>query len=447
MGDGDRGPKVRTVRAIILLLVALLVPQLARAQQPARWITSWAASSQGPYPSGAVVALPDQSFAFPDPAAGADDQSFRMIVRPSVWAGQARLRFSNAFSTRPVKLDDVFAGLQLSSAAVVPNSNVPVRFSGHRDVTIPPGSDVWSDPVTLPFAASGQAVALAGRKLAVSFHVVGGSGPMTWHAKGLQTSYVSLPRAGSHGGEEGEQAFLMSSTAWFFLSAVDMRMPGDTRLVVCLGDSITDGTGSTLNGDDRWPDILQRRLAARFPNRFAVVDAGIGSNQITGPESYDVQAPFGGGPAALQRIGRDVAGLSGVTTVIWFEGINDLSRKDMPSADTVIAGYRAGIAALRKAIPRVRIIGATITPALGARGNAGSDDVNQKRKSINATIRAGGLFDAYLDFERAVKDPQSDVLRPEFVPNSTIGGPGDKLHPNRAGYLAMAGAIDLDLIR
>jgi lysophospholipase L1-like esterase len=288
---------------------------------------------------------------------------------------------------------------------------------------------------------------LAGRKLAVSFHVVGASGPMTWHAKAMQTSYLSLPRAGSRGSEEGEQAFPLSTTAWFFLSAVDMEMPAETPLIVCLGDSITDGTNSTLGSDDRWPDIVQRRLAARFPNGVAVVDAGIGSNQITGPESYDVAAPFGGGPAALQRIDRDVAALSGVTTVIWLEGINDLSRKDTAAtADMVIAGYRTGIAALRRTIPGVRIIGATITPSLGAKGNAGTPETDGKRKAINAAIRAGGLFDAWVDFDRAVLDPATGQLRAIFVPNSTIGGPGDELHPNRAGYLAMAGAIDLDMI-
>ena len=427
-----------------MLFAIALLPSVTGAQQQAKWVTSWAASVQGPFPSGSALALPDQSFAFPEPTTGANDQTFRMIVRPSVWGKQARLRFSNVFGTQPLKLDGVFVALQLSSAALVPKTNTPVRFSGRGEVSIAPGKDVWSDPVTLPFSSAKEVTALAGRKLAVSFHVVGSSGPMTWHAKSLQASYVSLPNAGAHGSDDGEQAFPTSSTAWFFLDAVDMQMPGDTPLVVCFGDSITDGTGSTLSGDDRWPDILQRRLASQLPNGVAVVDAGIGGNLITGPESYSAQTPAAGGPAAIQRIDRDVVALSGVTTVIWFEGINDLSHD--VSTEKILEGLRIGIASLRKAIPGVRVVGATITPSLGAASAAGSADVDRKRKTINETIRSGGMFDAYVDFDQATVDPQSGGLKTEFVPSSTIGGPGDKLHPNRAGYLSMANAIPLETI-
>ncbi|MFC7553819.1 hypothetical protein ACFQU7_18730 [Pseudoroseomonas wenyumeiae] len=172
-----------------------------------RWATSWAASAQGPYPTGNPSAQPDQRFAFPDPAEGARDQTLRLVLRPTVWGPQARLRFSNAFGTRPLVLDGVHAGLQLGGATLVPGSNRPVRFGGQESVTIPPGGQVWSDPVELPFAADPAAALLAGRKLAVSFHVAGSSGPMTWHAKALQTSYATPPGAGAHGAEEGEQSF------------------------------------------------------------------------------------------------------------------------------------------------------------------------------------------------------------------------------------------------
>jgi hypothetical protein len=131
---------------------------------------------------------------------------------------------------------------------VVAGTNRAVRFGGNATVTIPPGESVWSDAVPVP---SGM---LDGRKLAVSFHIAGESGPMTWHAKTLTTSYLSAPGAGAKGQAEDESAFPFTTTSWYFLDAVDMMAPSDTQLVVALGDSITDGTASTLNGDDRWPN-------------------------------------------------------------------------------------------------------------------------------------------------------------------------------------------------
>ncbi len=426
-----------------LLLGAAALPAAAPAQTTPSWATSWAASAQGPYPSGSPLAMPDQSFALPSPETGASNQSMRMIVRPSVWGRQARIRFTNVFGARPVTFDGAFLGLRHSAATVARGTNRPITFSGRTTVTLAPGLAVWSDPVALPFVDDAASPLLAGRKLAISFHVVGQSGPMTWHAKSLQTSYLSDPNAGARGHEEGEAAFPHGTTAWFFIDALDMMTPAPTPVVVCLGDSITDGTGSTLNGDDRWPDILQRRLHALAPNRIAVVDAGIGANRILTPESYSTTAPVNGGPAALQRLDRDVIGLSGVKTVIWLEGINDLSKTNDATAEAVIAGLRQGVARLRAAIPGVRVVGATITPALGAGGNHGHPEEEQRRQAINSFIRTGGAYDAVADFDRAVVDPKTGGLQPAMVPSSTLGGPGDRLHPNRAGYLAMAGAIEL----
>ena len=186
----------------------------------------------------------------------------------------------------------MFVGLQHGSATLVPGTNRPVTFGGKPSVTVEPGKDVWSDAVALPFVT--DAKALAGRKLAVSFHVAGETGPMTWHAKALQTSYVTAPGAGSKGQAEDESAFPFSTASWFFLDAVDMMAPADTKVIVAFGDSITDGTASTMNGDDRWPNVLSRRLAAAG-HRAAVINAGIGGNQVAGPPEYSPQKPFPGG--------------------------------------------------------------------------------------------------------------------------------------------------------
>ena len=406
------------------------------------WKTSWAASMQGPYPVGNPSAQPDQRFAFPNPAA--NEQTMRLVVRPTLWGKQARLRFSNAFGTKPLTLDGVFVGLQMGGAAVVPMTNRGVRFSGRDAVTIAPGDSVWSDAVALPCVHD---TLLLGRKLAVSFHVVATSGPMTWHAKALQTSYVTAPGAGSRGHDESEAAFRYGTSSWFFLDALDMMAPAETPVVVCFGDSITDGTASTMNGDDRWPDILARRLHAAFGDRIAVINAGIGGNQVVGPKVYGPEAPYRGGPAAVQRLERDVLSLSGVSTVIWLEGINDFSQSGNAAVEEVEAGMRAVVGRLRARIPGARVIGATVVSALGAiDANHGFAVQDEKRRALNAFIRTGGLFDAVLDFDAATLDPRTGGLRAEFIPDSTTGGPGDKLHPNRAGYHAMAMSIDLATI-
>ncbi len=423
-------------------LAALLLPGQARAARLG-WATVWAASVQGPYPVGNPSAQPDQRFAFPEPARGARDQTLRMVVRPSLWGRQMRVRFTNALGTQPLALDGACVGLQHGGGTVLPSSTRPIRFGGAAGITIPPGGMAWSDAVVLPFARDAQAPLLSGRKVAISFHVVGESGPMTWHAKALQTSYASVPGAGSVGADESEARFPYSTASWFFLDAVDMQAPAGTPVVVGFGDSITDGTASTMNGDDRWPDVLARRLHAAFGNRVAVVNAGIGGNQVVGPAEYSAAKPFPGGPSALMRLERDVISLSGVTTVVWLEGTNDFSRNGNASAGAVMEGVRGGVARLRAALPGVRVVGATLVSALRSTSAAhGFAEQEQKRQVYNAFVRGGGVFDAVVDFDAVTLDAATGELQPQMVPDSTTGGPGDRLHPNRAGYLAMANAID-----
>ncbi len=430
-------------RALPLLPAGLaLRPAAARAARSS-WATVWAASVQGPYPVGNPSAQPDQRFAFPEPAKGARDQTLRMVVKPSLWGRQARVRFTNALGTRPLSIDGVHMGLQHGGATVLAGSSRPLRFGGAPGITIPPGGMAWSDAVILPFARDPHAGLLAGRKLAISFHVVGESGPMTWHAKALQTSYVSPPGSGSHGADESEAAFPFPTASCYFVDALDMQAPVNTPVVVGFGDSITDGTASTMNGDDRWPDVLARRLYATFGNRVAVVNAGIGGNQVVGPREYSPEKPFAGGPSALMRLERDVISLSGVTTVVWLEGTNDFSRNGNASIDAVLTGMREGVRRLREGIPGVRVVGATLVSALRSTSPAhGFAEQEQKRQVVNAFIRSGEVFDGAVDFDRATLDTTSGELQPQMVPDNTVGGPGDKLHPNRAGYLAMANAID-----
>jgi lysophospholipase L1-like esterase len=409
-----------------------------------KWVTVWTASVQGPYPVGNPSAQPVLKFAFPAPERGARDQTFRLILQPEIWGSKARLRFSNVFGTRPVSFDGIYVGLQQASATLFPNSNKQVMFGGKANVTIPPGESVWSDLITLGFTSDQKT--LTGRKLAVSFHVAGESGPMTWHAKALQTSYVSPPGSGAQGAAEDERSFPFTTASWYFLDAVDMMAPADTRVIVCFGDSITDGTASTMNGDDRWPNVLSRRLRAAG-YRAVVLNAGIGGNQVAGPSDYSPQNPYAGGPSAGARVERDVLSLSGVNAVIWLEGINDFSKNGNASIDTVQTRMKDLIARMRSRQPGLKVFGATVVTALGSTNAAhGSPEQDEKRQALNQFIRTPGAFDGVVDFDSATIDPATGGLKPEFVPESTTGGPGDKLHPNRAGYLAMGNAIDLDMV-
>jgi lysophospholipase L1-like esterase len=434
-------------RALAIIATLLIVcSQPASAQDGQKWVAAWAASAQGPYPVGNPSAQPDLRFALPEPATGARDQTFRLMLRPSVWGREARIRFSNAFGSKPLTVDEVFAGLQLGGPALLNGSNRRITFGGKSSLTVPAGEFAWSDPVGLKEAADANADALAGRRLAVSFHVIGESGPMTWHAKALTTSYISAPGSGARAQSESDAAFPFSTASWFFVDALEVRMPADSFAIVAFGDSITDGTASTMNGDDRWPDVLARRLRAIHGNRIAVVNAGIGGNQIAGPAQYGPDKPVPGGPAAEQRLDRDVLSLSGISHVIWFEGINDFSKNGNASVEQVTSAVQRSVAHLRGKQPGLKVIGATVISALGSSSPAhGFAEQDQKRRALNDFIMTSKLFDGVIDFDKVTLDPQSGGLRPDFVPESTTGGPGDKLHPNRAGYLAMGQAIDLGL--
>jgi lysophospholipase L1-like esterase len=429
----------------LFLALCLVAPGVARAQAGEKWVTSWTGSVQGPYPVGNPSAQPNLSFAFPNPADGARDQSFRLIVRPDIWGGRTRLRFSNAYGTKPVTFDGVFAGLQASGATIVPHTNHPVLFAGKPSVTVAPGQSVWSDADALPFVHGVSDPEMIGRKLAVSFHVAGDSGPMTWHAKALTTSYLTAPGAGAKGGPEGDGDYPFSTASWYFLDAVDMLAPASTQLVVAFGDSITDGTDSTLNGDDRWPDALSHRLHAVYGSKVAVVDEGIGGNRIIGPATYTPAQPFSGGPAALQRMDRDLLSLSGVTAVILLEGTNDFGKSgEGATQEAVQAGVKEFVTRVRDHIKGVHIVGATLPPNLTSTNpDHGSAAEDALCRSYNDFIRTTKLFDGFVDFYKVTVDPQTGTMKAMFIPDSTTGGPGDKLHPNRAGYQAMAAAIDL----
>ena len=281
-------------------------------------MASWAASPHGPYPSGNPSAQPDLSAVFETAAEGAVDQTFRLIVKPDLWGKTARIRLSNVFGARPVTFDDVFVGLQSSGGNVAAGTNRQVRFErGRTSVTIPAGASAASDAIELTFVDESADPLLTGRKLVVSFHVVGSTGPMTWHAKALTTSYVTAPAPVATAARKATPRFRSRpppGTSWMRSTSLP---PADTVVVACFGDSITDGTASTLNGDDRWPDVLSRRLHETYGRGFrwsTPASAGIASRRrsaidrdANGGRSFGARAVRSRRRGIVGCLGRDLA--------------------------------------------------------------------------------------------------------------------------------------------
>jgi lysophospholipase L1-like esterase len=341
-------------------------------------------------------------------------------------------------------------GLQESGANLMPRTNRRLTFGGKSSVTLPVGKEVFSDPVHLDVDGGG-----ARRALAVSLYVKGASGPMTFHAAAFTTSYLSEPGAGDHTAEAGDTSYPFSTTSWFFVDGLEVRAPASTEAIVAFGDSITDGFFSTLNEDDRWPDALQRRLRAKYGERFAVINEAIGGNMVTRAQRPPPGCTDCDGVPALDRLDRDVLSQAGVSWVVWLEGINDIGGARATAAQ-VISG-------MTEIIQRVHdrglcIIGATLTPSTGTAFNDyGTAVTDAERRKVNDFIRTSPLWDGFVDFDAATRDPNNTgYLLPIYNNNSTVGGAGydnvanqvvggigDFLHPNRAGFISMAHAFDL----
>jgi lysophospholipase L1-like esterase len=454
-----------------------------------KWVASWAASPASYFVYGAPVpqnqALgfsptksavaniqPDLSFPFPDAktsGATANNQTFRSIIKPDLWSRTMRVRLSNIWGDQPLTFNAVTVGLQEYAANIAHGTMRPVKFQGSHSVTIPPGREVWSDAVRLPWVDDdGDNPLLQGRNLAVSYSVQGDSGHMTQHSGANTTSFITGAGSGNHTGDEDGFAFEFTTTTWFFLTMLDVEAAADTTVVCAFGDSITDGTHTTLNTNDRWSNVLSRRLHNAYGNKVSVVNEGIGGNRVIPPAVVNATS----GPAAVDRLDRDVLGLSGLTHVIWLEGINDLGAGygqgavatpviESPVIHTpanIIAGYQNVVGRLHA--KGVKVYGATIVSALGMNNPAEGWDlvdfpnflasadngpvVDGFRQQINQYIRTSGLFDGVVDFDGATLDPLTGNLKAAYLPNSQLTQlPWDYLHPNHAGYNAMGLSVDI----
>ena len=343
-----------------------------------------------------------------------DDQTVRMIGRASLGGKRVRIELSNMIGAEPVEVGSVHIALHKGNGAIAEGTDRPLSFGGVASFFIPPGATVVSDPVDLDLPALGE--------FAVSVYLPHDTGPPTNHFLGLHTAYISK------GDATGSAAMPDPSTmfAYVWLSGVDVVAPSDAFAVVAFGDSITDGFATTRDTDRPWPAMLARRLHAnKSTQHVAILNAGISGNQVLRD---------GAGQSALARLDHNVLIVPGVKWVILLEGINDINlrgRQDGPgavTADELIWGYRQIIE--RCHLQHIKVIGATIMPEEGV--PTASERGEAIRQSVNQWIRAKGNFDAVVDFDVVVRDPQRPVrLKPEY-------DPGDHIHPNDTGNQAMA---------
>ncbi|WP_420235631.1 SGNH/GDSL hydrolase family protein [Streptomyces xiaopingdaonensis] len=385
----------------------LHVFDVAVREDGAGWTGSWAASTGGYAEVG-----PWQ------------DQTLRLVVHASSGGPKARVRLANTFAGSPVRIGPVSVGVQREGAQAR-GRPVPLTFNGRAGTVVPAGAEVVSDPVAFDVPT--------GADLLVSLHLPERVTAAPLHSETRQLSYVSNPGSGDRTGEPGGGSFTGRIDVWPFLTGVDTA--GGPGSVVTLGDSITDGTRSTEGANNRWPDILAARLrddSGSVP-AYGVLNHGISANRIvTDRYPGDGVSTDTAGVSAQHRLERDVLGQTSARTVVLFEGINDV--RWGTSAEEVIAGMKA-IAARARA-QGLRVVAGTVTPCEGYTDCTA--EVEARRAAVNSFLRSeDGTFDAFLDFDAAVRDPSHPTrMLPAY-------DSGDHLHPGDAGLKAMADSIDL----
>lgn len=402
----------------LALLIAATLSIGAQERGPDHWVVTWATAEAmarlGPAPSASAnpqtPARPGSRFS---------NQSIRMAAHVSIGGKRLRIKFEDGFGYEPVTIGAAHVALRTSGSDTVTGSDRTLKFNNQPGCTLQPGMVMLSDPVDLDFAPQSD--------LAVSIYIPGSTGVPTSHGTGLHDTYIQSGDATA----SGSWADAAKTQSYYYLSAIDVVAPANAGAIVAFGDSITDGSHSSNEGNHSWPALLAARLASsKATANIGVANVGIGGNRVLRDNS---------GVSALGRLDRDALTQSGVKWLMFLEGINDIGHGDTEpvTADDLIGAYKQIIARAHTA--GIEVIGCTLTPYMGA--NYSRPEGEQIRETVNAWIRQPGHFDAFVDFEAATRDSSTPPkFRPEF-------DPGDHLHPNDKGYESMANAIDLKIFK
>jgi lysophospholipase L1-like esterase len=415
---------------ILAILVAVILNLTASAENSkagGHWVSAWSTAVHAPLP---FPGLP------PPPVF--ENQTIRMVVKPTIGGERVRVRFSNVFGSTALAIGGAHLALTRQGASTVPDTDHALTFGGRTSVNIPPGAPMLSDPVEFKLEVLTE--------ITVSIFLPGKVSASSVHFWGQHDTYVSGP--GDLTGKS-ELPDSTKQTSWYWLADVEVWAADDIAATVTFGDSITDGVGAKQGEYADWPDSLAVRLAeSKKTAAMAVVNEGIGGNRIL----HD-----GAGVSALARFDRDVLAQPGVVNLIILEGINDIGfphlkprppqgeapPNESPFADQFVSAQDL-IGGLRQLIERahqhgIRAFGATLTPFEGA--DYYSAEGEAIRQEVNQWIRTSGAFDGVFDFDAAVRDPRHPA---HFLEQCDSG---DHLHPSAGGFKAMAEAVDISVLR
>ena len=397
---------------VVVLANAAFVPSLdCRAADgaggPSQWVGTWSTAPQLVEPGN----MP--------PAPGLTNNTLRQVVRVSIGGDTLRVRFSNEFSTGSVVMTSVYIAASAGGGAIDPSTNREMTFGGSAGVTMSAGGTATSDPIAFPLRPR--------MDVAITIYYGQTSASVTGHPGSRTTSFILAGNAASM----TDFAGAVTTDHWYNINTIDVLAPPSAACVAILGNSITDGRGSTTNLQNRWPDIFSDSLLSDSSTRqVGVLNAGIGGNCVLSG---------GLGPTGVSRFDRDIINQQEVRWAIVFEGVNDIGGVTSASAATntannLINAYKQMV--LKAHSRNIRIYGGTILPF---KGNAYYNQYSEScRTTVNQWIRTPGNYDGCIDFDMTMRDPQDSTRLVSTYQN-------DGLHPDTAGYRKMGQSIKLNM--